>query len=78
MGYFALLITSFLALPWDLDSIKLEQLIFHIRRDAFSNLLVYFHMSLYFCVGQRNRLILFRFHALAKFLISIILLAYSY
>ncbi len=48
---------------------------FHIRLDHLLHLLVYFLICMYFYVGQRNGLILFRNHALTKFLILIFILA---
>jgi VanZ family protein len=75
IGYFAVLITAFLALPWQLDRIKIGTIDFHIRLDHLLHLLVYFLICMYFYAGLRNGLILFRHHALVKFLILIIFLA---
>jgi VanZ family protein len=75
IGYFAVLITAFLALPWQLDKIKVGTLDFHIRLDHLLHLLVYFIICMYFFAGQRYGLVLFRSHALGIFLFFIILLA---
>jgi VanZ family protein len=75
IGYITVLITAFLALPWQLDKIKIGTIDLHIRLDHLLHLLVYFLICMYFFAGQRNGLILFRHHARTKFLLFIIFLA---
>jgi VanZ family protein len=75
LGYFAVFITAMLYLPWDLDKIHVRTINFHIRLDHLLHLLIYFLICIYFYVGQRNGLILFRDHSLVKFLAFIIFLA---
>ena len=75
LEYIAVLITAFLALPWQLDKIRVGTLDFHIRLDHLLHLLVYFLICIYFYAGQKNGLVLFRQRALTKFLILIFILA---
>lgn len=75
IGYVAVLITALLTLPWDLDKIKVGTVHFNIRLDHLLHLLVYFLICMYFYLGQRYDLILFRYHALRKFLILVFILA---
>jgi VanZ family protein len=74
-GYSTVLITSCIALPWQLDKIKIGIIDFHIRLDYMVHLLIYLLISIYFHAGQSYGLILFRYNALAKFLTLIFLLA---
>jgi VanZ family protein len=75
LGYFAVLISAFLILPWQLDNIKVGAIDFHIRLDQLLHLLVYFLICMYFYIGQRNGLNLFRKRPLTKFLVYIFILA---
>jgi VanZ family protein len=74
-GYSAVLITSMLYLPWDLDKVKVGTVHFNIRLDHLLHTVVYFLICMYFYVGQRNGLVLFHHKALRKFLILIFILA---
>jgi VanZ family protein len=74
-GYFAVFITAFLALPWQLDKIHIGAVKFYIRLDHLLHLAVYFTICLYFLVGQRKELHLFRNRELRKFFIFLVLLA---
>jgi VanZ family protein len=64
-----------LYIPWDLDKVKVGTVHFNIRLDHLFHSVVYFLIFLYFYAGQRNDLILFRYHALRKFLILVFILA---
>jgi VanZ family protein len=75
IGYFAMLIVALLALPWHLETIHVGTMNLYIRLDHLLHLSVYFSICMYFLVGQKFNLHLFRNHERQKFLFSIILLA---
>jgi VanZ family protein len=75
IGYLAVLTTACLALPWQLDKTNIGTIDFHIRLDHLLHFLIYILICIYFYAGQTYGLILFRDHALVKFLILIFLLA---
>jgi VanZ family protein len=75
IGYFAVLITTFIPLTGELNKINIGPDAFHIRLDHLLHLLVYFMICMYYLFGQMRGITLFRTNSLLKFFLLILLLA---
>jgi VanZ family protein len=73
-GYTAVLVTSVLNLKWKLDE-KHVRLLFDLRLDHLLHFGAYFLIGMYYLLGQRMGLSLFRQHSMRTFLILTLLLA---
>ena len=74
-GYAAVLITSLLSIPGNLNRVKMGFGIATIRLDHLLHLIVYFLICIYYLAGLRKGLALFVNNALLKFITVILLLA---
>ena len=75
IGYFLVLITTFLPINGGLDKIHLGPESFHIRLDHLLHLAVYFLICMYFLFGQWKGITLFEKNSLRKFVILTLILA---
>jgi VanZ family protein len=74
VGYFAVLIASFLSIKGGLSKIYIGPVSIHMRLDHLLHLFVYFLICLYFLFGQYKALILFKTNSLLKFTFLITIL----
>jgi VanZ family protein len=75
IGYFAVLITTFIPVAGELNKINIGTEAFHIRLDHILHLTVYFLICMYFLFGQLKGITLFDKNSLLNFLVLILLLA---
>jgi VanZ family protein len=74
-GYLAVLITSLIRVPGDLNRTELAVGVLKIQLDKLLHLVVYSLIVIYFLARQWKGLVLFRKNALLKFIIVILLLS---
>lgn len=74
VGYFAVLITTFLPVKGGLNKIYIGPGSFRIRLDHLLHFFVYFLICMYFLLGQYIALTLFKTNSLLKFTLLILLL----
>lgn len=75
IGYFAVLITTFIPLAGELNKIDIGPDAFHIRLDHLLHVLVYFLICMYYLIGARKGISLFEKNAFLKFVLLILVLA---
>jgi VanZ family protein len=75
IGYFTVLLTTFLPVTGELNKINIGPDAFHIRLDHLLHLIVYFLICMYFLFGLRKGISLFEKYSLLKFVLLILLLA---
>jgi VanZ family protein len=74
-GYACVLIASFLPIAGELNKIRVGKGIFEIRLDHLLHLSAYFLICMYYLIGKRMGLMLFKKKSFTKFILLIILLA---
>jgi len=75
IGYFAVLITTFIPIAGELNKINIGPDAFHIRLDHLLHLLVYFLICMFYLFGIRKGFTLFEKNSLRQFILLILLLA---
>jgi VanZ family protein len=77
IGYFAVLVTTFIPVAGELNKIHIGPDAFHIRLDHLLHFAVYFLICMYYLAGQKIGLNLFTANPLTKFIILVLFLAAS-
>jgi VanZ family protein len=75
VGYFAVLITTFIPVAGELNKINIGPEAFHIRLDHLLHLFVYFMICMYYLFGLQKGISLFEKNSLKKFVLIILFLA---
>jgi VanZ family protein len=75
IGYFAVLITTFLPVAGKLNRVDIDLDAFHIRLDHLLHFFVYFLIGMYYLFGIRKGITLFEKNSLLIFILLILLLA---
>jgi len=74
IGYFAVLITTFIPVAGELNKINIGPEAFHIRLDHLLHLVVYFMICIYYLFGIRNGFALFGKNSFLKFILLVLFL----
>jgi VanZ family protein len=75
LGYFAVLVTTFIPVSGELNKRIIGTEALHIRLDHLLHLLVYFLISMFYLFGMRNGFTLFKRNSLLIFIMLILFLA---
>ena len=75
VGYFAVLITTFLPVTGELNKINIGPEAFHVRLDHLLHFSAYFLICMYYLLGLLKGITLFEKNSLRKFILLILLLA---
>lgn len=75
IGYYAVLISTFIPVAGELTKINIGPDAFHIRLDHLLHLLVYFLICMYYLFGIQKGVTLFEKYSFLKFVLVILLLA---
>lgn len=74
IGYFSVLIATFVPAVGALNKIKIGSVVFYFRLDLLLHFLVYFLICMYFLFGLKQGFKLFEKNSLRKFILLILLL----
>lgn len=76
IGCFSLLLLSFVPIFGTLENITIKSFSFQLRFDYIVHFCVYFIICLYYLIGEKNKILLFKNNSQKKFLLILFFLAF--